>query len=111
MAITKKGSRRIVVDGAEYRWTVRPRPSYCQGNGWSPMTFAVGLAEQAGRALVVSLPWAHPSNWLHLPTGAVRPAMVARAIQFALTQGWDPSAPGSPFSITLAADSPVIDPA
>ena len=75
------------------------------------MTFAVESVAPVGspgRTLVVSLPWAHPGNWMGEPTGAVRPAMVARAIQLALTQGWQPSARGSAFTLTLDADSPVI---
>lgn len=110
MAIAKKGARRIVVDGVEYRWTVRPKPSYTQGSAWSPMTFAVEAVEQHGRTLVVSLPWAHTGNWMGAPTGAVRPAMVARAIQHALAEGWQPAARGSAHMLTLAADSPVLGP-
>jgi hypothetical protein len=110
VAIAKKGARRIVVDDVEYRWTVRPKPSYTQGSAWSPMTFAVESVDQRGRTLVVSLPWAHTRNWMGAPTGAVRPAMVARAIQHALAEGWQPAAPGSAFTLTLPADSPVIDP-
>jgi hypothetical protein len=109
MAIAKKGARRIVVDGAEYRWTVRPKPSYTQGSGWSPMIFAVESTGTLGQTLVVSLPWAHPGNWMGEPTGAVRPAMVAQAIRLALTRGWQPSARGSAFTLTLAADSPVVE--
>ena len=110
MAIAKKGARRIVVDDVEYRWTVRHKPSYTQGSAWSPMTFAVEAVAQRGRTLVVSLPWAHPGNWMGAPTGAVRPAMVARAIQHALAHGWQPAAPGSAFALTLPEGSPVIDP-
>ncbi|TMR88031.1 hypothetical protein EJK15_68485 [Nonomuraea basaltis] len=46
MAIPKKGSRHITVDGAVLRWRVRRKPTYCQGNGWGPMTFAVELADR-----------------------------------------------------------------
>lgn len=105
MALARKGARRIVVDGVEYRWSVRPKPTYCQGSAWSPMTFAVELVGASGRTLVVSLPWSHPGNWMGAPTGAVRPAMVARVIRLALAQGWRPEAPGSAFTLTLTADS------
>ncbi len=31
MALNKKGSRRIIVDGIEYRWRIRRKPSYHAG--------------------------------------------------------------------------------
>ncbi|MFC4853661.1 hypothetical protein [Actinophytocola glycyrrhizae] len=72
------------------------------------MTFAVESMDRSGRTLVVSLPWAHPGNWMGKPTGAVRPAVVARAIQHALDRGWRPAAPASAFALDLPADSPVL---
>ncbi|MEU3189786.1 hypothetical protein ABZ686_03910 [Streptomyces sp. NPDC006992] len=47
MTLNKKGSRLITVDGIEYRWRIRRKPSYMQGLCWTPMTYAV---EAAGRA-------------------------------------------------------------
>ncbi|SCK10016.1 hypothetical protein YUWDRAFT_00455 [Streptomyces sp. AmelKG-D3] len=41
MALIRKGSRQIVVDGTAYRWRLRGRPTYFQGLAWSPCTFAV----------------------------------------------------------------------
>ncbi|WP_182908124.1 hypothetical protein [Microbispora sp. H13382] len=48
MSLPKKGSRVITVSDVAYRWRVRHKPTYCQGNGWTPMTFAVELAEKPG---------------------------------------------------------------
>jgi hypothetical protein len=62
--LARKGSRLITVGGATFRWTVRRRPTYSQANGWSPLTFVVERAERPGAILVVSLPCAHPGNWL-----------------------------------------------
>lgn len=45
MALVRKESRRIVVDGTAYRWRLRGRPTYFQRLSWSPYTFAV---EHAG---------------------------------------------------------------
>ena len=41
MAIGRKGSRRIVVDGTTYRWRLRRRPTYVAitsalAQGWNP---------------------------------------------------------------------------
>ena len=38
MALVRKGSRQIVVDGTAYRWRLRGRPTYSQGLAWSPCT-------------------------------------------------------------------------
>lgn len=101
MALPKKGSRHIVVDGDIYRWRIRHKPSYCQGNGWTPLTFAVEDATAPGTTLVVRTGQPHPGNWLGLPATPVHPADVARAIRTARTRGWAPLADGSPFILEL----------
>ncbi|MFI6450221.1 hypothetical protein ACIBF6_01580 [Streptosporangium amethystogenes] len=62
MAMPRRGSRLITVDGTGFRWRVRNKPTYCQGNDWSPLTFAAERAEKPGDVLVVSLPCARPDN-------------------------------------------------
>lgn len=104
MTLVKKGSRQIVVDGDTYRWRVRHKPGYSQGNGWTPLTFAVEAAAAPGRTLVVRTGYAHPENWLGLPTSAVRPADVAQAVRNALLRGWSPDAAGSPFILDLTTE-------
>lgn len=94
MALARRDSRRIVVGGRGYRWKVRHRPTYCQGNGWTPLMFVVELAERPASRLVVRLPVARPDNWLDLPGGVVTPALVAQCIADALATGWDPARPG-----------------
>jgi hypothetical protein len=101
MTLARKGTRRIVVDGVVFWWTVRRRPAYHQGNGWSPLTFVAQRAQEPGGVLVVSLPYAHPGNWLGLPSIGVRPGLVAAGIRRALADGWQPSAPGPAFILML----------
>lgn len=101
MALARKGSRRIAVDGLEFRWLVRRKPTYCQARGWSPLTFIAELADKSGARLVVALPYAHPRNWLNLPSASVRPATVAAAIRQALSAGWQPHRPGPAFTLAL----------
>ncbi|GAA3312829.1 hypothetical protein GCM10020219_023560 [Nonomuraea dietziae] len=72
MAIPKKGSRLITVDGARFRWRVRRKPTYCQGNSWGPMMFAMELADTLGRVLLVSLPCSRPDAWWGERTMAIR---------------------------------------
>lgn len=102
MTLAARGSRRIVVDGVEFRWKVRGRPTYCQALGWTPLQFAAELAGRPGALLVVSLPYAHPGNWLELPSAPVRPAAVAAGIRAALADGWQPTRPGRAFELALA---------
>jgi hypothetical protein len=101
MALPRKGSRRIAVDGLVFRWLVRRRPTYCQALGWSPLSFVVELADESGARLVVALPYAHPGNWLGLPSASVRPATVAAALRHALSAGWQPHRPGAAFTLAL----------
>ncbi|CAL9327173.1 hypothetical protein [Streptomyces sp. SudanB182_2057] len=76
MALNKKGSRRITVDGIEYRWRIRRKPSYMQGLCWTPLTYAVEAASgsQPGTTLVVTSGQAHPSNWVGAEAVPIRPA-------------------------------------
>src|SRR5689334_4595937 len=102
MALARRGSRRIAVDGLVFRWLVRRRPTYCPPLGWSPLTLVAELADESGARLVVALPYAHPGNWLGLPSASVRPATVVEAIRQGLSAGWQPRRPGPAF--TLAFD-------
>lgn len=101
MALVKKRSRLIMVDGVVYRWQVRRQPTYSQALGWSPLTFVVEHAEHPGRVLVVSTPVAHPGNWLNLPTVGVRPKTVASSVRAAIAAGWVATERGSPFLLAL----------
>ncbi|MEU9499669.1 hypothetical protein [Streptomyces sp. NPDC048196] len=103
MALGKKGSRRIVVDGVTYRWRHRRRPTYSQALCWSPCTYAAERAEQHGAILVVTTDRPHTGNWLSRQAAPVRPADVANHIRIALVRGWRPTHPGSPFELDLSA--------
>lgn len=105
MALNKKGSRRITVDGTEYRWRIRRKPSYMQGLGWTPMTYAVEAASgsQPGTTLIVTSGQAHPNNWMGIETEPIRPAHVADSNRAARDQGWDPTRGHSPFQLDRSA--------
>lgn len=104
MAIPKKGSRLITVDGTAYRWRIRHKPTYSQGNSWGSLTYAVELIGGQGRVLLVELPYSRPDAWLGGRTMTVRPALVAATIRRALDRGWDPSQAGSAFTFNLTED-------
>ncbi|GGT07878.1 hypothetical protein GCM10010222_57310 [Streptomyces tanashiensis] len=105
MTLNKRGSRRITVDGVGYRWRVRRKPSYMQGLCWTPLIYAVELAnaDRAGAILVVTTGQPHPSNWLGVGAESVRPAHVAASVREARAQGWEPVASGSPFLLDRSA--------
>ena len=103
MALVRKGSRRIVVDGTAYRWRLRGRPTYSQGLTWSPCTFAVEHADTPGMTLVVTTGQPHPSNWLTLEARPVLPSAVAAAVRLALRAGWTPTGQGSPLHLDRSA--------
>jgi hypothetical protein len=101
LTLAKRGTRQITVGSVDHRWKVRGRPTYCQGMGWSPLTFVVEQAGASGSLLVVSLPCAHPSNWLVLPSCSILPSTVTAAIALGLESGWHPSRPEPAFSLAL----------
>jgi hypothetical protein len=96
MAITKRGSRRIVVDGARYRWTVRRKPSYSQALAESRLTFAVELETANGSVLVVDTGTARSDNLLKAPTSVVTPKLVEQSVRAAIAKGWRPAVKGKP---------------
>jgi hypothetical protein len=104
VALGKKGSRRIVIDGTVYRWRLRSRPTYDQAMCWSPCTYAVECADRSGAVLVVTTDQPHPGNWIGRPFRPVLPTDVERAIRTALVHGWMPGQPGSPFLLDQSGD-------
>ena len=104
MALVRKGSRLITVDGVVYRWRVRKRPTYARGIADSPLSFAVEQADQRGAVLIASMPAAHPANWVGAPALPVVPSLVAAMIRRAREQGWQPDQPGSAFTLTAGPE-------
>ncbi|MFD9637304.1 hypothetical protein ACFWW0_29825 [Streptomyces violascens] len=102
MALGRKGSRRIVVDGVAYRWRLRRRPTYNQALCWTPCTYAVEHADCSGTTLVVTTGQPHSGNWIGRKGAPVLPSDVAEHIRAALTRGWTPDRPGSPFELNLS---------
>jgi hypothetical protein len=101
MAITKKGSRRIVVDGAGYRWYIRRTPSGLQHMGDSNLTVAVELeASVAVSVLVVDVGVPRPDSIQGGGGLRVCPSDVARFIRIAKEAGWQPGTAGGAFELT-----------
>ncbi|MFJ8579335.1 hypothetical protein [Micromonospora sp. NPDC093277] len=100
MALVKKGSRLITVDGITYRWRVRGRPTYAQALCENPLAVAVEQVDCKGRVLLVGMPQDHPSNWFGGPAVPVLPSAVAAIVRKALAEGWQPTQPGTAFHTT-----------
>ena len=101
MAMPRKGSRIITVDGTAYRWAVRPKPTYCQGMDWGPLTFAVEHADNPGQVLSVATRSPRLDNWLNLPGEPVTPRVVEQSVRAALAADWEPNRSDGVFRLTL----------
>lgn len=98
MAISKKGTRKIVVDGKAFLWKIRRKPTYCQEMGWTNMLIAVQYAEyDQGCSLILNLPYGRPGNIKGLATIQVTPHLVQSYIREVIICGWTFDKPGVPY--------------
>ena len=91
MAIPKKGSRKIIVDGIEYRWRVRWKPTYSQSTCNSNLMAAVELYENPQNILSIEFPWIRYDAWIGVAEQPVTPSIIETCIKNALNQGWNPA--------------------
>ena len=95
MATTKKGLRRIVIDGTTYAWRIRRKATYFQADyGCGRLHVAVQLAESPGSVLVLLTDRPHPADWSTHTVIPVLPADVAAWVRQAIGLGWVPSERG-----------------
>ncbi|MFG2698907.1 hypothetical protein ACIHEI_26500 [Kitasatospora sp. NPDC051984] len=105
MALARKGTRRIVVDGAEYRWHASRRHLCCDYEGGT-LGYVAEDANRPGTTLVVETGRRARLEPDLTPTDLVLPREVAHGIRTARAQGWNPTANGSPFMLSLSATEP-----
>ena len=74
MALRRKGSRTVVVDGRRYRWVITSRGEPVQG-------VVVELAEEPASRLV-----AYTNQF-----AVISPAMIVTGVRSAVSAGWEPS--------------------
>ncbi|GAA0677110.1 hypothetical protein GCM10010193_32950 [Kitasatospora atroaurantiaca] len=89
MALRKKGTRLITVDGMAYRWRVSGGAGCCTGCASGRFEFVVEQADQKGAVLMAATS-AFP----------VVPSIVGAGVRAALDQGWQPARRGSAFRLT-----------
>jgi hypothetical protein len=93
VAISNKHSRRIVVDGVQYRWRVPPAvvyDRYIVANVWRECASGQHLR------LIGGYPFSE-----YYPTEPMTPKLVAEGIRRALAAGWNPDEPGQPFLLRI----------
>ena len=103
MAVRKKGSRRIIVDGVAFQWRFPPRPNQSQGDGWPGVRVTVNRADCPKGSLLIGFPRRfHPSGPVcHVPTRPVLPSDVAAGIRAAFDSGWVADRPGAQYVLLV----------
>jgi hypothetical protein len=90
MAISKKHSRRIVVDGVVYRWRIPPKPNYDQGH-FGQLVVTVWRDEEPNGCVLSLLGGDRPDNFHRAVGEVVTPRRIATAIRASLAAGWNPA--------------------
>ena len=100
MAVRRKGSRGIMVDGVRFLWRFPPVMTQDQFDCWPGCFVTVQQADVfRGGVLAISFPQHRPDAAPFEPAVPVLPSDVARCISAALKRGWNPREPGPQFNI------------
>ncbi len=100
MAIRKRGSKRITVEGILYLWQVRKRKTSQQGIGTGKITLVIAALNKPSTTLLIDLERAYDNYWLDFKlTQPVLPNEVEQWIRQAIAQGWQPLEAGKPFEM------------
>ncbi|WP_171472256.1 hypothetical protein [Frigoriglobus tundricola] len=106
MAISKKYSRRIVVDGVAYRWRIPPEVEYDQTAHDGHLIVNVWPEKGAGQTLRL-YGGLHPMRERATASVVITPRRVADAIRAALRAGWTPMTSNQLFRLDiLPTDEP-----
>ena len=98
VALARKKTRLIHVDGADYRWVVSPDDGY--------LVLVVELARSPRSRLLVYtnyddllVPDRDIGGYTLFQQTEITPGFVRRWIEYALAHGWQPAAPGGEFRL------------
>ena len=102
MAIPRKGSRKITVDGENYRWLIRRKATYGQVDyGVGRLNVAIEHADIKGAVLCIYTDKDHPQNYARSVDVSVTPADIAKWIKEALTLNWNSKKQGSQMYVKI----------
>jgi len=102
MAIPKKGSRTIIVEGVKYRWLIRRKATYSQTDyGKGKIHVAVEHAANPGTTLIIHTDRAHPKDWNTQNIIPVTPSDISNWIKQALALKWEAEERGPQFSVYI----------
>lgn len=92
MAIPKKGSRKITVNGRQYAWKLNMDDPH-------EMRLIIALVSDSRKRLVCLFSYwrklpapirdEHGTTWYAQPAGVMTPRVVREVIEHAFTKGWD----------------------
>ncbi|MEM7627449.1 MAG: hypothetical protein AAF333_17775 [Planctomycetota bacterium] len=103
MALAKRSSRTISIDGLEYRWAVSPDSGY--------LCLVVERADRPGQRVEASFDYhdvVQPDGCIAGQRRSVSPGVVRAVVLHALANGWRSEAPGlKPFRVDGEAVRPV----
>lgn len=92
MALSRRSSREILLDGVSYRWAV----SIDSGFGVVVIQHGSG----SGQRLEAQI-----SPWNHGDDRSVTPRGIATLVSYGLSHGWDPETSGPPLQLKNVSDS------
>jgi hypothetical protein len=103
VAVRKKGSRRIVVDGVVYLWRFPRRQTQSQEDGWPGLAVTANRVDCPRGSLLIAFPQRfHLSGPVgQIPPRPVVPSDVAAGIRAALAAGWVADRPGKQFVLRV----------
>lgn len=100
MSIPRKGSRKIVIQGEEFRWLVRRKATSSQVDyGSGKIHVAIEHGQEKGATLHVETDRPHPKDWSTLKVEPITPLDVSRWVLLAIQKGWRPKAAGATYKI------------
>lgn len=99
MALPKKTSRSINVDGQSYRWMIRDNGDH----------YLLAIQHASGRGQKLTLSLYAEGRRIDLPALEVTPGLVEKIIREGLKMGWQPERLGSPQSMRIRQGDALID--
>jgi len=97
LAIAKKGSRKITVQGETFLWRVRKKTSHEE---WHDDQYGIPIQHESnGQLLIAYVGYCRSDYPNRESVQSITPAMIENCITEAINLGWKYSFPGKPISL------------